>query len=405
MPENFAFYSQTTDALPEEQMRRLAGDAEFSVGTASDGGRSFTYRWPGLTITCNEMPSANVPAHLSGFCGYVKHIYGGKLDDRGSHILDRINYTRLVVGVVIEPERDEEGRAERLLGTMAYGLDALMFYGNALFDKDSKLILAPGGQFDKEADVLGPVAEMIKGRVQVKLPEREPYQATPGQVARFQRVLALLRQRNVPTLSEALHIEDDAEAELRGPAEMARRALVLSAVTLRADGGPRDKALEIIESRNLWPAVSPKEETFLRAEETDKQAAHSLLWRLEGLWVLAWALGDVELDWPRKMCDVPRLVGVIRGYESDADFITKAKLRPTADLLDAVQLTLLIHWAIRDAWIHKRPIPEDLDWASGAKMVPVSECPAIGVVAERHHALNWLIRFGDADWDDVDTPT
>jgi hypothetical protein len=28
-----------------------------------------------------------------------------------------------------------------------------------------------------------------------------------------------------------------------------------------------------------------------------------------------------------------------------------------------------------------------------------------GVVAERHYALNWLVRYGDADWDDVDTPT
>ena len=28
-----------------------------------------------------------------------------------------------------------------------------------------------------------------------------------------------------------------------------------------------------------------------------------------------------------------------------------------------------------------------------------------GVVKERHHTLNWLVRFEDADWDDVDTPT
>jgi hypothetical protein len=28
-----------------------------------------------------------------------------------------------------------------------------------------------------------------------------------------------------------------------------------------------------------------------------------------------------------------------------------------------------------------------------------------GVIQERHHALNWLVRFEDAEWDDVDTPT
>jgi len=111
-----------------------------------------------------------VPGHLDGFRGYVTHIYGGKPDARGDQILDRISYTRLVVGVEIEPKRDDKGRAERLLGTMAYGLDALMFYGSALYDKDSNLILAPDGSFDENADVLGPVAEVIKGRVQVRLP-------------------------------------------------------------------------------------------------------------------------------------------------------------------------------------------------------------------------------------------
>jgi hypothetical protein len=38
-------------------------------------------------------------------------------------------------------------------------------------------------------------------------------------------------------------------------------------------------------------------------------------------------------------------------------------------------------------------------------MVPVTQSAAAGVVAERHHALNWLTCLGDADWDDVDTPT
>jgi hypothetical protein len=28
-----------------------------------------------------------------------------------------------------------------------------------------------------------------------------------------------------------------------------------------------------------------------------------------------------------------------------------------------------------------------------------------GVVAERHYALNWLVRDGDAEWDDVKTAT
>jgi hypothetical protein len=121
--------------------------------------------------------------------------------------------------------------------------------------------------------------------------------------------------------------------------------------------------------------------------------------------VLVWALGDLELNWPTGFCDVPRLTKTVMGYEKQLDFVTAATLRPKAEILDAVQLTMLQHWAIRDAYIHKRPIPADLDWTGKAEMQPVTGAPVTGAVAERHHAINWLTRLNDADWDDVDTPT
>src|SRR5262245_37265972 len=142
MAEQFAFYSQTVAALPEEQLRQLAGGAAFSAESGDDG-RRFVYRWPGLTVTVNEMPAKEIPAHLDGFCGYVNRIYGGAPDERGRQVLDRIRHTRLVAGVVVEPGRDDEGRAEGVLGGLAYGLHALLFYGPALYDRDSKLILGP----------------------------------------------------------------------------------------------------------------------------------------------------------------------------------------------------------------------------------------------------------------------
>jgi hypothetical protein len=404
MPENFAFYSQIYDELPEERMRELAGEADFTVEQTEDG-RRFLYRWTDLTVTVNVMPTQKVPEHLKGFCGYVRHIYEGEPDARGEQILDRIRYTRLVAGVVIDPERDEEGRAERILGAMAYGLHALLFYGSALFDRDSKLILAPDRTFDAEADVLGPVADLIRDRVQVKLPEREPYQPTPAQEARYRRVLAELHSRKVPTLSGALFIDDDEESRLREPAEVARRLLVLSAITYLADGGERPKAREMIDRNRLWPSVSPQERQLLESEETDPDLARKFLWRLEGLWVLAWALGELELPWPAGFCDVPRLTATVMECESRTDFVQKAALRPRAEILDAVQLTLLQHWAIRDAFIHQHEIPINLDWSADGTMMPVRGCPTTGVVAERHHALNWLVCFDDADWDDVDTPT
>src|SRR5262249_13846283 len=209
----------------------------------------------------------------------------------------------------------------------------------------------------------------------------------------------------VPTLSDALHVSSEKETTLRKPDEFARRVLVLSAVTYLADGGKRKEALATIEKTNLWPDVSEEEQAFLEAKNTDPDAARKLLWRLEGMWVLVWALGAVKLDWPSGFCDVPKLTQVVREFAEDPRFIRNAKLRSKREILDALQLTLLQHRAVRDAFVHEREIPADLDWSGEADMVPVTQSVAGGVVAERHHALNWLTRFGDASWDNTDTST
>src|SRR5262249_12873915 len=158
-----------------ENLRQLGSDCKFTVTGGADG-RVFVFKWPHVTVTCSEKPREELPSHLDGFCGYVKHIYRWKLDSRGQGILDRIRRTRLVVGVVVEPGCDEGGRAEGILGALANGLDALLFCQSALYDKNSKLILAPDGSFDPEADVLGPVAKVTKKRIQVELPRNEDRQ-------------------------------------------------------------------------------------------------------------------------------------------------------------------------------------------------------------------------------------
>jgi hypothetical protein len=75
---------------------------------------------------------------------------------------------------------------------------------------------------------------------------------------------------------------------------------------------------------------------------------------------------------------------------SEEELLAHTHLRPTAAVLDALDLHLRLHWAARQA---------RLDGNGGMKGLDP------GVVQERHHALNWLVRFEEADWDDVDTPT
>ena len=203
-------------------------------------------------------------------------------------------------------------------------------------------------------------------------------------------------------------VYDDDEAALQSPQDVARRTLVLWAVELRAEGVAQQETLAIINQHDLWGSVSPEEERFLRDPDPDSEECERLVWRLESIAVLLWALGYTDdLDWPSGMCNGTKIAEILAPREDKPAFITDAKLRSKAEILDAQDLTMRIHWAIRDAHLHRGgTIPEDLDWSQDGDLIPVAMSGAVGVVEQRHYVLNWLVKFLDpADWDHVETPT
>lgn len=243
----------------------------------------------------------------------------------------------------------------------------------------------------------------------VKYPSPETWEyANQQQRERALRSFEQLKKRSVPVYGGPLFVDSENEATTQSPQEVARRALVLWVIDLRAEGMPQDDALSLIEKLDVWASVSPDERSFLEDANPEPEKCQQLVWRLESIWVLLWALGYVDdLSWPDGMCDVPRLVKLMKAHETKPEFVTNAKLRSKAELLDAQDLIMRIHWAIRDAYLHQGGfLPDDLNWSTGDNMVPVAGCAAVGVVEERHYALNWLLNFMDPqDWDHVDTPT
>jgi len=238
-------------------------------------------------------------------------------------------------------------------------------------------------------------------------PETWEY-ANDRQRGRALRSFAELRKRSVPVYSGPLFVDDDNEVNIQPAGEVARRTMVLWAVELRAEGVPQAEAIKIIKQLDLWKSVSPKEKEFLENKSPDADDCQRLVWRLESIWVLMWALGHIEqLDWPSGMCDVPKLAGLVSPHEADNKIITAARLRSASELLDAQDLIMRIHWAIRDAYLHQGGmIPVGLDWSQDDDWIPVNLSAEVGVVEQRHYTLNWLVNFLDPEnWDSVDTPT
>ena len=242
-----------------------------------------------------------------------------------------------------------------------------------------------------------------------KYPDPETWEyAGPRQARRAARSFDILRKRAVPVYPGPLFVSDDEEATTQSAQDAVRRVLVLYAVKLRADGFSKEEVLGLIEQENLWSSVSTEEKGILESESPSAEDCENFGFRLESIWVLFWALGHIgELEWPSRQCEVPAILEIMCKMEADPAFITGATLRPVGDLLDAYDLTMRIHWAIRDAYLNRQQmIPENLDWSADSDFVHLAECEGVIVVEERHRALRWLIDAENSlDWDNVDTST
>jgi hypothetical protein len=109
--------------------------------------------------------------------------------------------------------------------------------------------------------------------------------------------------------------------------------------------------------------------------------------------VILWALEKVEVLPPANtQCDTALFKKLLPPYADIAvkDFIRCATCRSDEALTDMADMILNLHWKARDAAIHGRTAPSDVD---------------IEIVQERHHAINWVIGYDGLPWDEVTTDT
>jgi hypothetical protein len=208
-----------------------------------------------------------------------------------------------------------------------------------------------------------------------------------------------LAARGLETFQGLPVVEGENEVRLRPAGEVARRCLALIVVAVRGEslGAGEPLAVSVLKKRAplAFPALSPEERRFMSAGEWLKrpptaQQITNATWRYEALATLLWALGEIEtLPWPGSLCDVPAIAAKMLDLNAKS-FIQTARLRPAAEILDALDEIYRLRWILVEARLGNRPHPDDVD---------------AGVAVERHHALNWLTCYSDADWDDVSTDT
>ncbi|RCS41410.1 DUF4272 domain-containing protein [Bremerella cremea] len=306
--------------------------------------------------------------HLQEFIGFVCQGGQREMTETLYHVIQHLERVQNQYSLEIYPEHFDK------LGNWARAANAVLLMQDFnVCDPTGKLLVShTDGSYDDDAEV--PYTEEAlqrKERITTELGELalHPYEGLP------------------PVIAES-------EVDLRPADEVARRALALMAVAVRAESLASDEPLPVSEIRQRLPqafgSFTPVEKAFMEAESPDQQSVINHAWRYECLYVLQWALGHFdELQFPNTICDVTQVAGDILNRDRAA-MIAEAKLRPTTEILDQADRYFRLHWIARQPSLKGEPTPAGLD---------------IGVISERRHALNWLIRHQNADWDDVNCST
>ncbi len=324
--------------------------------------------FPHTLVGVRGLDDPQLNRHLEGFIGYVLNIGDGEMTAARYHLYRHLQRARWHYSLEL-PES-----ALAAFAQWAQAANAVAFWpdGSVRDDHGRVLVARDQAQVDADAEVPYPAdAHARKTRTDDAL------------TARQLEVPPTLP----PVLSEGEALPRDADA-------VALRMQALFAVAVRGESLQGEEPLTAAEIREhlpaAWLALSPQEQAFMASDSPDEQALIDAVWRYESVAILQWALGLTdELPFPDTICDVSQAAQRALAW-AESDPPPMPTLRPLAEILDALDLHLRLHWLLRQARLDDIQAPVGLIG---------------GVIAERHLALNWLLRFEDRDWDEVDTPT
>lgn len=354
-----------------------------------------------LTIQYRErkQPSYQIPetddcpltGNLRGLYGYVNSL-DSKNEKVKSLFLHKIQ--TLNCEFSINQEKGQTKDLKELIKKLAKDFEAILFVqpktiisksdGQHFLDENLDLILDNNGDCEIES------LDVKINSVYYDKDQQEISEAQKEWKAKSEKIL---EERNIKINQYLPFIEPENEVVIRTPKEIAERVCVLAMTNLVAFNTiSGEEATEYLQQYNLWDVVTPNEKEFLANPTEQKKSNES--WKCECIWTLMYAINKVnDLGFPDELCslnDIPEDDYPVSPDKDPNDFINSiSETRSKTEILAANDLYYRLDWACVDARIN------------GIDMTEVHP----GVVYERHYALNWLINYNEAAWDDVTCDT
>ena len=187
-----------------------------------------------------------------------------------------------------------------------------------------------------------------------------------------------------------LPVLDEVQVQ-RNCTEVSNRILSLYACVACAYGFSKATAIEWLKREQLWESLTESERQFL--EGRAESSTSTIQWQVEALWSLTWTAGyHDDLDFSRPCPDsFIQLFPDLKKGEDTASFKAKCQLRPSEAIIEKLDLSYCLHWAVRDFELSGRETGRGPNKVEGQ------------VIVERRRALEWII--SDDDWDDVSLDT
>ncbi|MDN3516372.1 DUF4272 domain-containing protein [Aquisalimonas lutea] len=175
---------------------------------------------------------------------------------------------------------------------------------------------------------------------------------------------------------------------IRPKEELLDRILALYTCVSSAFDFPKETALSWLRQEGLYEELSPFEREYLKSNDESERATFA--WQVEALWALTWVSGHHDsLDFSDSCADdfvyiFPR----IRPEDTTRKFRNVASPRRIEDVVEMLDLSYCLDWAVMDARLRGAPEP--------------GEVPGL-VVQERRRALEWVA--GEDPWDEITLDT
>jgi Domain of unknown function (DUF4272) len=358
------------------------------------------------TLTLTHDPEyyaePNWSKQMSGMRGYFSRFPD---TDRKEKVLLLTTSFRFSLGTLFDPDFDAEGDPRLdVLFAVAEFLDGVLFTPSSLRDAHGRILFSARGEDAEDPDAEWP-------KVHGAVPVTDPLGAA-------------MHEKSRPRPPD----EEVEGAQPPTPLRVARRALALTAVTARAilEQNPEDpktaerygELLGWVREIDVGDELEPDEWAVLQRPpgRLERQPQIDSTWRLEGLVVLAWALGRFEIPPHDQLVAVNplwRSLGLLDA-EAARQLLAAPTLRTREEIGTLRNRLFALHWRLRNYSLS----PRAMDFAEYARTcwfgpldltgLPLADgdlalrgeridrasrevfSTAHSAALERHQAVNWL---------------